>query len=195
MNVTDVLDNLAQDLNDFAPGYSYVTWTKEQLRGYLYEALALIASERPELFAENKVVKLEPCVTWHTACDCTKITKVLGQSTVEGRIIKDLKRRDDSGKNLWTGRECPANPNNFSLSEYSIDTETNSFRVYPQPIPGQDTYVMVQCAVVPDAYSDGADIPNSVLAAANQWALYRAKSVDGENNQLVLQSARDHKES
>lgn len=192
MYVSSLLEQLAVDLNDAAPGHEFTAWSREQIRAYLIEGIQVAFTERPDLFIETVIIKVNPCSILQDTCDCTHIRRVIGQSTMDGRIIKELRQRSNNDKLRWTGRTCPTSPDKFELKEYSIDNITDKLWLYPQAPPGKDIYVLVECAKAPDNIQDDYDIATELLAAIKQWVLFRAKMVDGENNAAIIQVAMQH---
>lgn len=192
MQVSSLLEQLAVDLNDAAPGHEFTTWSRDQIRAYLIEGIQVSFSVRPDLFIETVIIKAEPCSVVQDTCGCTHIRRVIGQSTKNGRVIKELRQRSNDDKLRWTGRTCPVSPDKFELKEYSIDNATDKLWLYPQVPAGKEIYVMVECAKVPEDIDDDYDIPAELLAPVVQWVLYRAKMVDGENNTAIIQVATGH---
>lgn len=192
MAVADVVRQISIDLNDHEAGHEFVTWSESQLEAYVLEGLQLAFSFRPDLFVAQHVVKLEPGHSDQKFCDCTQIRRVLGVCTAEGRVLYSLRKLKQSDKNVWTGFSCPSDPRDYKATEYSIDADTDTVFIEPPPPAGQDVYLLVECASLP---SDPSEIGNAaeVRAAVIQWALYRAKSIDSENNAAIFQVARDHR--
>lgn len=195
MNINSLLELIAVDLNDAAPGHEFTTWSREQIRAYVEEAVQVAFIERPDLFIETRVIRLQPCTYIQDTCDCTQVRRVLGQTTKDGRILRLLRPKKNSEKIQWHGRTCPVSPKNFELKEYSIDTLTDKLWVYPMVPAGMDVYVAVECSVAPSENSTNYDIPTELRAAVVQWVLYRAKMVDAENNTGVLAAAKEHQDT
>lgn len=195
MKFNSILYNAAVDLNDAAPGHEFTTWSQEQLRAYVVEALQLAFIVRPDLFTETRIIKLQPCTIVHDACDCTNIRRVFGQCTADGRIINMLRPKKQQDNLIWTGRTCPVSPKNFKLTQYAIDADTNKLWVWPQVPAGLDVYLLVECDVLPDEFTDDYEVSSELQAAVMQWVLYRAKMVDGENNTAIIQVATTHRET
>lgn len=195
MKFGSLLDQLAVDLNDAAPGHEFTTWSKQQIRAYLEEAIQTAFIERPDLFTDTRVIKLKPCTVVQDTCDCTHVRRVIGQSTKDGRVFKTLRPKKNDDKLRWTGRTCPVSPKDFELQEYSIDNVTDKLWVYPQVPAGLDVYIAVECAILPETFGDDYDIPGELQAAVVQWVLFRAKMVDGENNTTIIQVANAHKQT
>lgn len=197
MRVSSLLYQLAVDLNDAAPGHEFSTWSRDQLRAYLQEAVQTAFADRPDLFMENRVIKLQPCTLVQDTCDCTKVRRVYGQSTKDGRVFNTLRPTTVNDKLTWRGRTCTRRPSSgqFLLDQYAIDELSSTLWFWPQVPAGVDVYVLVECAVNPDTITDDYDVPAELQAAVMQWALYRAKMMDAENNSAIAQVAVAHKET
>lgn len=195
MRIGSLLELLAVDLNDAAPGHEFTTWPKQQLRAYLVEALQTAFIERPDLFLEEVVVKVVPCAVRQVLDCCTKIRRVIGQCDADGHVFKLLRPRRMDDRLVWTGRTCAVPPNKFSLSQYALDDAADAIWFWPQVPAGLDVYVLVECAKMPADVDDDYDVESELCAAAVQWALYRAKSIDAENNQAIVQVADNHKQT
>jgi hypothetical protein len=193
MIVQAVIDQLAADLNDPAS----VVWTREQLRRWLSEAAVFLAQNKPGLFNQTQVLELKSCVEYQEICPCftLKPDSVLGQSTIDGHIIAPLTFRSDDLILRWNGASCSSRTKPFRLREFSISADGQSLRVFPAIPPRETVYLAVRCEVLPDFEDDAAEVPSEFAVIAVQWVLYRAKSMDQENNPVILQSAVDHKES
>ena len=125
----NLLLSYAQDLDDAYPGYEFSIWSRQQLLTYFNEALCLIAAHRPDMFVEQKVVKVEPCSNYLDVCDCVKVLDVLGQSDKHGNNIKPFPKR--KGKtSSWTGKK---RDDKFSttITEYELVPNSNLIKVYP----------------------------------------------------------------
>lgn len=193
MNVRSLMERASVDLNDAAAGHEFTTWSREQLRAYIEEAVQIAFSERPDLFTELRVLKAQPCTMLQDICDCTSIRHVIGQSDKNGHVVKPLRERRTE-KLVWTGRTCPVLPKNFELNEYMIDRQMDKLWLWPQVPAGLDVYVLVECAVFPSDI-EAVDFPDELAAAVIQWVLFRAKMVDGENNQAIVTVAEQHKKT
>ena len=193
-SLQDLVKQVSIDLNDYAAGHEFTTWTEEQLSAYIIEGLQVAFTFRPELFMRSVVVELTAGNSVQRPCDCTKIRRVYGICTKEGRLLYGIRKRKASDKLQWYGATCPVNPKNYKARDYYIDSEGDTLFIEPPPPVGQKTYALVECAHAPTA-DDGADIPVELQAPAIQWALYRAKMVDGENNATIYQVANSHKQT
>lgn len=193
-SLQDLVKQVSIDLNDYAAGHEFTTWTEEQLSAYVIEGLQVAFTFRPELFMRSVVVELTAGNSIQRPCDCTKIRRVYGISTKEGRLLYGLRKRKASDKLQWYGKTCPVDPKYWKGRDYYIDSEGDTIFIEPAPPVGQKTYALIECATAPTADNVG-DIPVELQAPAVQWALYRAKMVDGENNATIYQVANAHKQT
>ena len=199
MKAAAVIEDVSRDLNDQELGYEYVRWTKAQLMSYLREALLDAAPYLKDLFLSKVVVRVEPGGGWQKACSCTEILKVEGVSDADGRLIRSLQRLPDDESYDWDGREpgrC-MDPSKWKAQGYAINSVDDSeFRIAP-PLPGgkPDVFVVVRCYGAPENVTEDTDVPGEILAAVKQWMLYRALSVDSENNAAITELALNHRKS
>lgn len=195
MKFKTLLAEIAGDLNDNEEGHVYTTWQESDVRAWIKEAIGLIFDNRPDLFLELRIIKIEPCTTRQTACDCEVVRRVIGQVTKSGRLIKQLRERSLDIQLQWVAPACRRRTGSpFSLDGYAIDSVGDSLYIFPEVPPGIDVYVQVECAVRPDEdISDTTDIKSELIAAIKQWVLFRAKSIDAELAPAILQMATVHK--
>lgn len=196
-----VLQRLARqvsiDLNDYATGHEFTTWSEEQINTYLIEGLQVAFTFRPDLFLHSVVVELDAGSNIQRPCNCTLIRRVYGISTKDGRLLYGLRKRKSSERLQWYGKTCPADPAHYRARDYYIDSEEDTFFIEPAPPVGKTTYALLECAQAPTAedLANGYEIPVELEAPAIQWALYRAKMIDGENNSTIYQVANAHKQT
>lgn len=207
MNINSLLNIIAADLNDNAPGHAFTTWSQEQLRAYAEEALEIAYYQRPDLFIKRRVIRLQPCTYMHDTCDCTKVYRVHGQTTKDGRIIRLLRPEKIIDrpelrlklKERWRGRTCPLPRNlrggKFYLESYELHEETDTLWLYPMVPPGEEVYITVDCLVPMDKLVGNFDVLDEFRAAVMQWVLYRAKMIDAEHNPTVLSAAKEHSDN
>ena len=192
----NLLLSYARDLDDAYPGYEFSIWSREQLLQYFNEALCLIAAHRPDLFIENKVIKVDPCSPFLDTCDCVKVLDVLGQSDEHGNHIRPVLYRTQKGS-AWQGRRKNSRYET-EVSEVEIVNGSNMVKIHPSNLdPESEIYVVLRCVTEPKHY-EMDDVPPSdkcaYMAAARHWVLYNAKMVDGEFSQSLMTSAREHRE-
>ena len=191
-----LLLSYAQDLNDAYAGHEFSIWTQEQLLNFFNEALCLIATHRPDMFTEVKVVKVDACNGYLDLCDCEKVLDVLGQSNENGGNIRPIPRRKERAT-VWTGNK---RKQEFTdrITEYELLDKSNLVRVFPQNLdPTKDLYVTLRCSVRPKTYTLDDEAPDercAFLSAARHWVLYNAKMIDSEFSQTLLNQAKEHRE-
>lgn len=191
----DVVQQVSVDLNDYAPGYEFTTWTEPQLTAYVIEGLQVAYQVRPDLFLDAHVIKLDSGTSIQRPCGCTQVRRVYGVCDSTGRVLYGLRKRKDSDKLKWYGSVCPTDPRHYRAREYSIDSEGDTLYIEPAPPAGQDVFILVECAVAPtsDNIKATTNIEPELVAPIIQWALYRAKMMDSENNATIFAVAKEHK--
>lgn len=200
MKPSALVEQISWDLNDQEPGYEYARWPYERLSAYLQEALDYASLAIRDAFVEKVVVRLEQGEVWQNACECEDILRVLGETTADGsRILRRLRRVDDDETLVWQGegtRRCSYGTS-YQMESYTIDATTGkSFKVFP-PVPASEKkprYVLLECFVPPSVSTD-ADLPYEMSMAVKQWVLWRALSLDTENNETVFALAKEHRDT
>lgn len=192
----DLAAQVSTDLNDFAPGHEFTTWSEDQINAYLIEGLQTAFSLRPDLFASPVVIKLEPGSHWQKPCNCTQIHRVYGVCNAQGRVLYELRKRKSGAAMSWTGPVCKGDPRQYRADSYAIDPVLDQIYIDPEPPAGQDIYLLVGCSQVPDEEQIKRDgIPPEAQAAVIQWALFRAKMVDSENDASLMTAAKEHQQT
>lgn len=193
--VQAIVQQVSVDLNDFAPGFEFTTWTEPQLTAYIIEGLQVAYQVRPDLFLDTHVLKLESGTSVQRPCGCSQVRRVYGVCDSTGHVLYGLRKRKDSDKLKWYGSVCPTDPRYYKAREYSIDSKGDTLFIEPAPPAGQDVYVLVECAVAPTSDNTQAttEIEPELVAPIIQWALYRAKMMDSENNSTIFAVAKEHK--
>ena len=193
MTGLDVITEVSADLNDQEPGYEFARWSKDLLRAYFREAVSQISTVLSSWFVDTEIVKLTPGTGWQKTCNCYKIKRILGVCDKDGTVFRNLYRMSDDDMNVWAGplRRCPVKGDEEMLS-YSINASTrDTFKILPA-VPNKGThYVLVECSKSPDG-SDTSNVSEDSIAIIKQWMLYRALSMDSENNQSIAAIAANH---
>ena len=194
---SDVVREVSLDLNDQEAGFEFTRWTRDQLASYLREALSWVSQYRKDLFLNTLTVEVEPGGDWQKACSCSSILRIYGEVDKNGKLIRFLRRVNDVEADIWPGdiQRCTVDNGSYKMESYSISaTEPSMFRVYP-PVPeNKKRYVSVVCYEIPSGSLD-ADYPDEVVALVKLWMLYRALSVDSENNSDIFNLAEKYKET
>lgn len=193
MTSLDVITEVSADLNDQESGYEFARWSKDLLRSYLREAITQVCTVLSSWFSDTVVVKLTPGSGWQTACGCSKIKRILGVCDKDGTVYRYLSRMSDDDMNIWAGplRRCPPRGDE-TMTSYSINATTrDTFKIFPA-VPSKGTYyVLVECSMKPTG-EDTTSVPDDAVAMVKQWMLYRALSMDAENNQSIAAIAANH---
>lgn len=191
-----LLLSYARDLDDAYPGHEFSIWSMVQLLDFFNEALCLIAAQRPDMFTELKVVPVVKCENYLDVCDCVKVLDVLGQCDEYGRQVRAIPRRKEKAT-VWSGQKRRVVYTD-RISEYELLDKSNLVRVYPANLdPQKDLFVLLRCSVQPTVYGVDDQAPDercAFMAAARQWVLYNAKSIDGEFSQVMQTQAKEHRE-
>lgn len=200
MQAGDVIREVSVDLNDQMPGYEYTRWSVPQLQSYLREALIDVSMKLSYLFVGRVVVRVNTVAGWQVAdCGCTHIKRVIGEATSDGTLLRYLTRRADIEENVWAGpvgQRCPISPKDYVMSGYMVNAlDDQEFQVFPPVPPGLNKYVLVECYKRPDGLSAGESVPDESVAMVKQWMLYRALSIDSENNPTIIDLARTHQKT
>lgn len=189
-----ILLGYAKDLDDAYSGHEFSIWEADDLLRYFNEALCLIATHRPDMFTEQKVVPVDTCNRYAEACDCTKVLDVLGQCDKNGKNVRPVQRRKERAT-VWAGtRQKPTFTT--QITSYELLEKSSLIRLYPENLdPTAEMYVLIRCAVQPKTYTMTDVAPDercAFMVAAAQWVLGRAKAIDGEFSQTMKQASETH---
>lgn len=198
MLLSEVIREISVDLNDQEPGHEYTRWPVNQLQSYVREGLIIVGRSLKDLFTKSIVIKVQPGAGWQQACDCTILLRIVGETDSSGNNLRYLSRSLDKEENTWAGsvQRCLVNPKAYAMTGYSISSvNDNEFRVTP-PVPvGVNRYVLAECYVVNTGSDLLGDIPDEAVPLVVQWALFRALSVDSENNPTIINLAQTHRKT
>lgn len=198
MDVSSIIYDVSVDLNDQVPGAPYLRWPKSQLFSYYQEALSELINIYKWDYYSTVVVPVSAGSNWQTACDCSEISRVIGESDAKGNIISNIIEQSLDDVYVWTGdvnANCTASDptSNSPFTRFSLNPlMENSFKVYPPASPGQKRYVVVECYKKPDVTDENLDCPQRFVQAVKQWMLYRALIIDAENNSAIAEIAKTH---
>lgn len=190
---------MSRDLNDQVPGNEYLRWSYEQLLSYYREVILELAGTAKWLFTHTVVVPLAEGNVWQSACGCTHILRVFGESSVDGELLSNAQEKSNDNIYLWPGTTSATRCDridNYSapFTSYTIDRiQDQFFKVYPPVLPADgQRYALVQCYTKPDAEDESFSVPYELVRAIKQWMLYRALIVDSENNAEIRDVAKTH---
>ena len=199
MQIAEIIREVSMDLNDQEPGHEYVRWSVVQLHSYLREALVTVSRQLSDLFTKQVVVRAVGGNLWHKACDCTRVTRIFGESTKRGTVVRVLRRYADYDEFTWAGPVegvCPKAGYGYQPYGYSLSaTDESAFRILPSVPRGEVRYFLVECYKMPTGSSLDHDVPEEIVAMLKQWMLYRALVMDSENNPAITALGKQHKET
>ena len=196
MNGADIIRDVSLDLNDQEPGHEYTRWTQTQLQTYLREALIQVSASVRSWFTKRMTVEVLPGADWQEVCSCSEIIRLVGETNAKDRLIRYLHKYEDSDTLTWVSDvDSCVDPSAYKMSGYMVSNVDKSlFRVIPTIPGGQTRFVRVECFARPDGALE-SDVPDDAMPMVKQWMLYRALSVDSENNSTITQLANTHKET
>lgn len=199
MKLRDVLDALAQDLNDNKPSGTMPTrWERSQLLRYFNEGLCHVYTVKPNEFAELQLVKLEPG-SIQKVCGCKQLLRIFGQTDETGLVVRDIPSMDFTIATRWTKKGCPAPlGEDYRITGLAMEALDNGhFRVYPPVPPGEDVFINVLCANPPTPYTladEDVELDDcQAVSAARQWVMFAALMVDDES-EVGMAAAKIHAE-
>lgn len=198
MNLSEVIREISVDLNDQEPGHEYTRWSVDQLQIYVREGLTIVGRTLKDLFTDEVIVKVSPGAGWQSACDCTLVHRIVGETDKYGNILRYLTRSLDKEENTWPGpvQKCPEPPKDYVMTGYTTSsTDEKKFKIVP-PVPvGIDRYVLVECYRSPTSTGLDESVPDEAIPIIKQWVIYRALSIDSENNPTIINLAQTHRKS
>lgn len=159
MTVHDWLKTLIFALNDDEPDHEFERYPVAQLLAAYNAAMCLISAQRPDLFTEYEVVKLQPGRYQDARgghCGCNNILDILDQTDAQGGTIREIKGARKTTKMIkrnWNKPSClnrPQGPDGYVVESASIDPNINGRFTVKPPVPcGVDAYVRVKCVKSP----------------------------------------------
>lgn len=196
---SNIIFEASLDLNDQDVGHEYTRWPQTQLLVYYREAIQLVGNKLKDWFVKQVIVEVAPGGNWQqVCCDCTKIKRVIGEATEDGRVINYLRKLSDVEENTWAGPVVRCETTNreaYRMESYSINSgDASQFRIDPAVPLGQTHYILVECYRQPSGSLD-EDVPDLCAPIVKQWILYRALSVDMENNPAIITLAKLHRDT
>ena len=190
MTVYQFLLSIAESLGDAQPGRAFKRYPLATLVLYYNEAMCFVASKRPDLFTDYKIMKLAPGTDQDArCCGCTSVIGLVSQVDLDGNVIKNLSENGSvrSKTERWYRPACRtpnAVINGPLLTGYTLVTGMSGRFTVSPPVPvGAEVYVKLKCVHAPVNFSlervmsvdDTAMTGNcKFLPALRSYVLYRA---------------------
>ena len=188
MDVSSVLDSIAEDLGDNEPGRLFSRWSREQILGYLNEGLCLIGSFNPGMRSKPTLLKLSQGSEQTLGC-CNRLSNVIGQVDANGNVVAKLSKSSLTTTLRWTKKSClppVKNGAEFRLKTYTNSATDSGFFTVDPPVPaGTDVWLKVVCSRTDGAYTEAGQLDETDcanLVAAKFWVIFRAHFVDDEKS-------------
>lgn len=188
--LNQALLQLAADLKDDAPGNEFIAYPRELLLQWWNDGVCLLATFRPDLFSETKVVTLQPGSRQEVE-GCDVIGKVLGQVNPDGTVTP-IRRSDFNTTLAWTKRGCPLPAAKYTITSYRFDqTQKDVFYIEPPIPPGKEVKVELTCSGSPEPLSienldEEVDLACYQFAMTKHYVLSMAYSQDTDQTNLAL---------
>lgn len=189
MSVYSFLQTIASSLGDDKPGSPFRRYLLRDLVTYYNEAMCFVATHRPDLFTEYKILKLAAGSSQDArCCGCLNVIEVVAQIDANGNTIKDLTSTGGSATNTskWYRVPCRDGATGTQLIiSYKIEPGMNGQFTVTPPVPvGADVWVKLKCVGAPTQYDQAAVIAGAstgacqFLPAIRSYVLYRALQGD-----------------
>lgn len=157
MTLKDWLLTIAFQLQDAEPNHEFTRYPIAQLLAAYNAAMGIASANRPDLFTDYEVMKLQPGRYQDArACGCTNIFDVLEQTDAHGGIIKEIKgarKTNTTNKRNWNKPSClntPKSESGYTVDTANIDPNMNGRFTIKPPVPcGVDAYVRIKCVKQP----------------------------------------------
>jgi hypothetical protein len=208
MRVFDLLLSIDGQLGDNKPNAPFRRYPLADLVTYYNEAMCFVASHRPDLFTDMRLMKLATGSHQNAkCCGCTDIQGVVSQVDAEGNQVKDLttvNQSADSAKvSRWYRSPCRVLPDGTTapvIVAVSIDSQVaGAFTVQPPIPPDVDAWVKVRCTHPPKGVDIAAVMGGAsaawckFLPAVRSYILYRALQGDRHAAGAVAESQAELK--
>ena len=199
MRVKRLTDTIADELNDNEPGYEHTHWPLPQLIEYITEAMELLASLKPELFAHTINFKLQPGALQRVPAEIAKLTDIPVNTDKHGNLGEPILPASYVLARYFNKPDCM--PQLAQVVSFKVDV--NNPRVFYVSPPAPDyppQYVQVLGQAHPPAIAgvdtdiefSGGNIA-AYVNAIKDWALYRAYMKDTESQGSLTRAAQHYK--
>lgn len=200
MKVYDFLRSVVAQLGDDRPNKPFMRYALKDLVTYYNEAMCFVASNRPDLFTEITVMKLEPGFYQDArCCGCGNVIELVAQVDKDGNVVRQLDGADMGAaggqQNRWYRPLCratntpgagPVAAPKYIITGFEVQPDMNGvFLVQPPVPPGVDAWVALKCVRNPaslseDAVRSGSSTPPDCkfMPGIRSYVLYRALQGD-----------------
>lgn len=188
VEVDSLLTEVARYLSDYdstIPEHQHVTWSKEDLRSYLRNALAALASVREEDFSRRLEVPLTGDELVSLPSECDRLLAVVGRRRPDGTIDTSVRTKADIP--AINRPVCTTRTGGEALVEVDV-VSAGSRDVLVQPAVSGGS-LLVRC-VVTDALEPGTvlQIPGARRAVLFNWMVSYAMGTETESAGLRARS-------
>lgn len=198
MTFKDWLRNIAAALSDDEPGRPFQRYVLKDLIMSYNDAICLVASYRPDLFTEVRVVKLTAGYLQDVRGCCVNVLDVLYQTDEFGNVIKKVgspRNKTTVAKANWKKKSCLTDAlveQCYVIGSASIDSNLNGRFTVDPPVPCHcDAYVAVKCVERPCALDEtqiNIEFDGDCKMNVAAWHYVLARALSGDNFEASLQS-------
>lgn len=194
----DWLRSISAALSDDEPGRPFQRYPIKDLIMAYNDAICLVASLRPDLFTELRIVRLDAGFVQDVRGCCTNVLDVLYQTDAQGNVIRKVegaKTKTTMAKRNWKKPSCfgQANQQCYLISFATIEEGLNGrFFVEPAVPCDCEAYVMVKCVEAPcalDETQENLEFDGDCKMNVAAWHYVLARMLSGDNFEGSLQSA------
>lgn len=180
MQVIELLREISSRLSDQEPGFTFETWTKEQVIDALNAALRALARFTPDSFTNITTISLQEGDV--QSSDCGKLLLLLGVYNQAGVFVAPL--ADLNTMNYYVMQRAQKNCKRFEEYPYAAEILTdNTIRIFPPLLHGSNYKIRAKCLSVPQVYDESAEVPIGlhIREAFQEFMLYYLYDIDSES--------------
>lgn len=189
MTLHDWLRTIAFALSDDQPGRPFQRYPVKDLLAAYNDAICLIASRRPDLFTELRIVHLTAGRHQDVRGCCVNVLGVLEQTDEAGNILRTIdgsRKTSTTVKRNWKKPSCLPRPENgYLVSTADIDPNLNGRFTVEPPVPcGVDAYVRIKCVEAPCALDEtmvNMTFDGNCTMNSAAWHYVLARMLSGDN--------------
>lgn len=197
MTFHDWLRNIAAALSDDEPGRPFQRYAMKDMIMAYNDAICLVASYRPDLFTEVRVVELTAGYLQDVRGCCVNVLDVLYQTDATGNVIKKVgntRSKTTIAKANWNKKSCltaTLGEQCYIIGSASIDANLNGRFTVEPPVPCDCTaYVAVKCVEAPCSLNEtqvNIEFDGDCKMNVAAWHYVLARMLSGDNFEGSLQ--------